>query len=214
MSQGLLLSLPDALSLYSMAVEVATAALELVAKLAISLNQVPRFNRSGRTGSGFHITWAGTGSFRNSSFFMMTHTGLFIVSGLGDLLGNAGGQMLQGTLFTPLERLPIGQLMLGGYKGLLLYNNASSAANLVSSGCLKGWYRYGKGGNSVLGNFRCSESWFSRWGRPEAVDMGGTKLRGMFGFSRWEGDRRGEMEKPNLGSFFRSGFGFRLGRYL
>jgi hypothetical protein len=28
------------------------------------------------------------------------------------------------------------------------------------------------------------------------------------------GDIRGDIEKPNLGSFFRSGFGFLRGRYL
>lgn len=33
---------------------------EEVARLAMSVHQVPRFIRSGRTGSGFHMTCAGT----------------------------------------------------------------------------------------------------------------------------------------------------------
>lgn len=114
MSHGLSLSLPLWLSLNSIArVETALD----VAKLAISLNQVPRFNRcsAGRTGSGFHITCAGSGSLRNSSFFMITHTGRLIVSGLGDRLENDGGHILQGTLvFTPLGIPLIGQFIPGG----------------------------------------------------------------------------------------------------
>lgn len=78
-------------------VEVAAdTGFELVARLAISLNQW--FNRSGRTGSGFHITCAGNGSFLNSSFFIITQTGLLIGSGLGDLRVKAGGHILHGLL--------------------------------------------------------------------------------------------------------------------
>lgn len=157
-------------------VAVAAAELELVAKLAISLNQW--FNRSGRTGSGFHMTCAGKGSFRNSSFFIITHTGLLIESGLGDLRENAGGHILHGL---PLFMFWAGmlfmdQLIFGGYKGLLLYNKASSAANLDSSGCRKGWYKYGSGGNKDRDNFRCSESGFKIDGKPDEVDIGGMRL--------------------------------------
>lgn len=105
---------------------------------AMSFHQVFRFSLSGRTGSGFHITCAGTGSFRNSSFFIITQTGLFIASGLGDLrAGKAGGHMLQGLLMFAV-RLPSDQLKPEGYSGLLLYNKANSVANFESSGCRKG----------------------------------------------------------------------------
>jgi len=106
----------------------------------------------------------------------------------------------------------IGQLMFEGYNGLLLYNNANSAANFVSSGCRKGWYKYGNGGNNVRDNFKWSESGRME-GNPEAAEMGGINDLERLWFSML-GGKRGDMENPNFGSFFIKGFGFRLGRYL
>lgn len=206
-SHGLSLSRP------LLSAEGATA-LELVAKLEISLNQVPRFSRSGRTGSGFHITWPGTGSLRYSSFFIITQTGRFMDSGLGvRRVGNAGGQILHELVTFVACKLLMGQLMFGGYSGFVLYNRANSAAIFDSSGCRNGWYRYGSGGNRLLDSFRCSDSWLSNGGKPAALEMGGNRDRWRFPLSI-VGEISGEIEKPNLDSFFSSGFGFRLGRYL
>lgn len=138
-----LTSLPAGLALLSLS-RVASFTLEPLldapaARLEISLHQLFRFSLSGRTGSGFHMTWAGTGSlFRNSSFFIITQTGLLIASGLGDLLVKGGGHMLQGLLIFAV-RLPSDQLKPEGYSGPLLYNKASSVANLDSSGCRNGY---------------------------------------------------------------------------
>lgn len=116
---GLLVSLSDKPSWYSLVTVAVDVLTELVAKLAISLNQLPRFNLSGRTGSGFQMTCAGgSWSFLKSSFFIMTHTGRFMFSGLGVLCGKLGGQKLQVGLVTFLMRF--GQSSPGEYRWLLL----------------------------------------------------------------------------------------------